>query len=83
MVVKIFTRPTCPKCPPAKTLAEKLKKQWIKVKMFNLDEVEGLTEGTLYGVMGTPTILIVDDKDKEIVSWRGQTPTEAEIKKYL
>jgi len=83
MVVKIFTRPTCPKCPPAKTLAEKLKKQGIKVKMFNLDEVEGLTEGTLYGIMGTPTILIVDDKDKEIVSWRGQTPTEAEIKKYL
>ena len=84
MTIKFFGRPDCPKCPPAKELAKKLQKnQDFKVELYDLDNADGLAEGTLYGVMSTPTIIVVDDKDKEVVSWRGQTPTESEIKKHL
>lgn len=83
MMVKIFVRPGCPKCPPAETLAENLKKEKIEAEVYNLNEPEGLTEGTLYNVMGTPTIIILDNNDQEIISWRGETPTLEEVKKNL
>jgi glutaredoxin len=83
MLVKIFWRKGCPKCPRAKELGKKLTKEGIEVNYYNLDEAEGLSEGTTYAVMGTPTVIVVDEKNKEVASWRGKSPSESEIKKYL
>lgn len=83
MMVKIFWRPGCPKCPAAKELGKKLIDEGVNVKIYNLEDIDGLSEGTLFGVMSTPTTIIVDNKNKEVASWRGETPSEAEIKKYI
>jgi len=77
VLVKIFTRVNCPKCPAAKALAKEL-----NVKTYNLDDADGLAEGTLYEVMSTPAV-IVTDNNKEVMSWRGKTPLKDEVKKYL
>ena len=83
MIIRIFTRQGCHKCPPAKALGKKLSEGSINVKFYDLEDADGLAEATLFGVMSTPTIVVVDENDKEIISWRGETPTEAEIKRYL
>jgi glutaredoxin len=83
MTVKFFWRPGCPKCPPAKELSKKLLKDGFNIKLYNLEDTNGLAEATLHGVMSTPTIVVTDDNDKEINSWRGETPAEVEIKKYF
>lgn len=83
MLIKFFVRPGCPKCPPSKALAKKLKEEGVPTKIYNLEEADGLAEGALYGVMSTPTVIIVNEKDEEVISWRGETPSENEIKKYL
>jgi protein-disulfide isomerase len=83
MLIKIFWRDGCPKCPPAKELGKKLSAADTDVKIYNLNNAEGLAEATLYGVMSTPATVISDEKGKEVVSWRGETPSEDEIKNTL
>ena len=83
MMVKIFWRQGCPKCPAAKELGKKLSNSNVNVKIYNLENIDGLSEGTLFGVMSTPTTIVVDDENKEVASWRGETPSEAEIKKHI
>lgn len=83
MKVKIFWREGCPKCPPAKELGQKLKDQGLDVQLLGFDEAEGLTEATIHQVMATPSIIVVDDKDNEVSSWRGETPDISEVKKVL
>lgn len=82
MEVKIFTKKDCPKCPPAKDLGEILLSRGYNVFFFDIGTIDGLAEAQFYGVMATPTILILKD-NQEIKSWRGETPTIDEIEKYL
>lgn len=79
MKIKIFTKKTCPKCPPAKELATKLKEKGIEVELYDMDEVEGLAESAMFNVMATPTVVIVEEDGKEKKSFRGQVPTLEEI----
>lgn len=80
MILKIFTQPVCPACPPAKELGEKLKDQ-VKVEYFDTLTSDGLAEAQLYSVMSTPT-LVLTENGKEIKKWIG-TPEEEEVKKLL
>lgn len=80
--LKIFTQPSCPKCPPAKILGkeiEQLKNEEVQVEYFNTGEVEGMAEGAFYQVMSTPTLLLFDDQGKVIGEWRGEVPGKKEI----
>lgn len=81
MIVKIFTQPSCPKCPEAKKLGKELEKI-VKVEYFDIKDVDGLAESTYYDVLSTPSIVIVND-EKELVSWRGETPKIEEVKRFL
>lgn len=83
MKIKFFVRPTCPNCPPAKKLAEKLIKEKFDVEIFDMGTTEGLTESVFHCIMSTPTIILTDDNDEEIKSWRGQAPKEEEVKELL
>jgi len=77
--IKIFTSPNCPNCPPAKAMAEELKKREMNVVIFDISEAEGLAEAQMFTIMAVPTIVIVDEDDKEIASWRTGLPSIDEI----
>lgn len=78
MKIKLFTKKGCMKCPTAKKLCEELSDQ-IKVEYYLVDEVEGLAEASYHEVIATPSIVIVDDQDREVKSFRGVIPTKEEL----
>jgi len=82
-IVKIFWQENCPHCPDAKKLGKKLEKDGVKVEYHDVRTVDGLAEATFFDVMSTPSIIIVDGKNKEIISWCGKIPDIEEVRKYL
>jgi len=83
MKIKFFVKQNCPNCPPAKKLAEKLINDKVNVEVFDLGTTEGLTESVFHCIMSTPTVILADDKNEEIKSWRGQAPQEEELRQLL
>lgn len=81
MKIKLFTKTDCPKCPLAKELCKELEND-IEVEYWNVDERDGLAEGSFYEVMSTPTIVIVND-EREVRSFRGEVPDKEEVLKIL
>lgn len=77
--MKLFWRESCPKCPTAKALLANCS----NVEYHNVDEVEGLTEAAFYGVLSTPSIIVMGDDGKAIESWLGDVPGQTEIGKWL
>ena len=77
MILKIFTQPNCPKCPPAKKLGRELttNHQQLTTEFFNISTVDGLAEGAFYSVMSTPSLILVDEKGKVVSEWRGEAPS--------
>jgi len=99
MILKIFTQPNCPKCPPAKKLGEQLNRKdtsgvarrdspdgggkQIKVEYYDISTADGLAEASFYSVMSTPSLILCDDQGKETKSWRGETPSSKVIEKFI
>jgi thioredoxin-related protein len=89
MILKLFTQPTCGKCPAAEALLNQFKihpaKGGTKFKIgeYDITTVDGLAEASFYSVMATPTILLCNDSGKVIKDWRGEVPSLAEITKLL
>ena len=81
--IKIFTKAKCPKCPAAKEIGMELKKEGVQVINYDLDTIDGLAEASFYSVLSTPSILIEDEEEKEVVSWKGMVPTLQEVKNHL
>lgn len=79
MKIKIFTKKTCPKCPPAKELGEELINRGAEVIYYDMETPDGLTEASMFNVMATPTIILVNDNDEEEKSFRGSVPKIEEI----
>jgi len=82
MLIKIFWQPECPKCPQAKELGEKLKKEGLEVELHNVKEVDGLSESLFYDVLSTPSIIIIDNGEKK-AAWYGEIPEIKDIKDFL
>lgn len=81
MILKVFTQPSCPACPPAKELAEKLEKKMdkiLKVEYSDVSKPKGLAEATTYDVMSTPTLVLLDLDNNIKKVWVG-TPEEQEV----
>lgn len=91
MILKLFTKKDCPRCPAAKEVVAKLKAELAKAKTptdvnfenFDVESVEGMAESAFYTVMSTPTILLCNDTGKEITGWRGESPTLETLKSNL
>ena len=81
--IKIFTKAKCAKCPAAKEMGTELKKEGVPVLNYDLDTIDGLAEASFYSVLSTPSIIIEDEEEKELMSWRGVVPTLQEVKQYL
>ncbi len=71
--VKIFTTPTCPRCPEAKAIIKEL----AKVHNLNVDEIDlsrDLITGLQYQVASAPSIAVND-----AVIARGTVPTKDDL----
>jgi glutaredoxin len=85
MIVKLFTKADCPRCPAAKAVISDLRSQIsdIKVEEYDTDTIEGMAEAAFYTVMATPTILVCDGEGKEMAGWRGEAPKLEELEKVI
>jgi Thioredoxin domain len=81
--VKIFLKAKCPKCPAVKEIGMTLKQEGFPVNQYDLDTLDGLAEASFYSVLSTPSIIIEDEEEREVISWRGEVPTLQEVKQYL
>ena len=80
--LKIFTKAKCPKCPIVKEMGTELKKEGVPVFSYDLDTIEGLAEASFYSILSTPSLIIEDEEEEEVISWRGVVPTLQEVKKH-
>ncbi len=81
--IKIFTKEKCPRCPAAKEIGKELKRQGMKVFTYDLETIDGLAEASFHSILSTPSIIIEDEEEREIASWRGEVPSLQEVKHYL
>jgi len=79
MKVKLFYKKACPRCPAAKELV----KETSNVEYFDVEDVDGLSEATYYGVLSTPSILVLDDNNNPVKEWFGEVPSVEEYGKWL
>jgi|GEM_PF-854714 len=85
MILKVFTQPSCSKCPAAKALARQLKAKSLKLKIeeYDVTGADGLAEASFYTVLSTPGMILCDDNGKEIKGWRGKIPGLEEVMVHL
>ena len=81
--IKIFIKAKCPKCPAVKEIGTELKKEGIPVFDYDLDTIDGLAEASFYSILSTPSLIIEDEEEREIRSWRGVVPTLQEVKEHF
>jgi hypothetical protein len=82
-LIKIFTKAKCPKCPAVKKIGAELKEEGVPVYNYDLDTIDGLAEASFYSILSTPSLIIEDEEEREIIGWRGVVPTLQEVKEYL
>jgi hypothetical protein len=78
MLLKVFVKEDCPNCPAAKEVAN----QFPFSRLYDLDEAEGLAEAAFHSVLCTPSMVLVDDQEMVIQSWRCHVPRPTEIANY-
>lgn len=78
MNTKLFVRDDCPRCLAALEACEGL----AGIEIYNVGEVDGLAEASFYGVLATPSVLVLDGNGREIVSWRGALPDRMLLARY-
>ncbi len=79
----VFWKPGCPKCPAAKELGKELEAEGVSVEYLNISESSGLAEAAMHGIMGTPSLVVVDGEGNELASWKAEVPAKADLKKVL
>ncbi len=81
--VKVFVKDGCSRCPAARAVAVNLIKEGFNVDEYCMETAEGLAEGVYYGVMTTPTMLVVDREDRPLASWRGFVPPLEDVRSAI
>ena len=87
MEILVFGKETCAKCRTTKhKLGHLLEHNGLtdKVPMryYDLETVDGMTEGAWRDVLKVPTV-IVDDNAKELARWAGEIPHTEEVQKVV
>lgn len=85
MILKLFTQPTCGKCPSAKQIVAEVrsKKSDVRIEEYDVTTVDGMAEASFYTVMATPTILVCDNGGKIIKGFSGEAPSIQELTSLL
>lgn len=79
MRIKLFWQENCRKCPSAKETVS----GFDGVEFLNIEEARGLAEATFYGIMSTPSIIVVDEDERMLAAWHGQVPEIEEIRQWI
>ena len=79
MNIKLFIKDDCPRCPAAKRACEGID----ALEVWDVASIDGLAEAAFYGILATPTVLVVDTAGAEIASWRGEAPERSALTAYL
>ncbi|MDA3936777.1 MAG: thioredoxin family protein [Actinomycetota bacterium] len=79
MNIKLFVKTDCPRCSAAKRACAGLS----DVETYNVDDIDGLAEASFYGIMATPTVLVIDSEGNEVAGWRGGAPEPAALKNLI
>ena len=76
MKLTLFVSPNCPKCPLAKDVVERARKEKsdLEVEIKDVTTEEGYLDALMYNISSTPAI-VVEDK----VLYQGEVPTLAEL----
>ena len=83
--IYIFGKSDCPVCKDTreKLMYFKEKSNFAApVKYYDMDTVDGLTEGAYHGVADVPTVIIFDE-EKELIRWVKKPPISKEFLPYL
>ncbi len=83
--LKLFGKKGCAKCESTKNKIEHLKKeisQNFSFDYYDLDTLDGLTEGSYYGVYQIPTTIIVEN-GIVVKRWEGIIPPTEELLEIL
>ncbi len=84
MKIQLFTQRECAKCPPAKEIVNELNSEHgVEVSEFDVETVDGMAEAAFYGILSTPSVVLVDGVGDEIISWRGVSPDKSKILNIL
>jgi glutaredoxin len=81
MIMKVFTQPSCPRCPAAKKIVAQVENKF-NVEQYDIKTDDGLAEALSYDLMATPSIVILDDKGNVAAEWRGESPTVDDLLKF-
>lgn len=79
MEIKLFVKQDCPRCPAAKHAVDGIE----GVQVFSVDEMDGLAEASFYGILATPSLLLIDSDGNEIESWRGEVPDRMRLRSLI
>jgi len=60
-------------------MGEKLKESGQNVQMLSINEADGLAEAQMFGIMAVPAIVITDENDQEVASWKAELPDINEV----
>ena len=83
IALKIFTQPGCARCPAAKKLGDKVADEGTTVEHYDISGVDGLAEANMYNIQATPSLILVDSAEDELVGWRGDIPAYDELKNAI
>jgi hypothetical protein len=82
MKLKLFTQPTCAKCPAAKLVVKQVEHK-VTVENYDIKTEMGLTEALSYDIMTTPSIVILDHEDNVLAEWKSVVPSLEDLNKIL
>jgi len=82
MILKVFTQPSCPKCPAAKKIIKEVSGKFT-IEEYDTRTEDGLAEALTYDVLATPSIIVMDDKRNVLKEWRGEAPKLEELNAML
>ena len=82
MILKLFTQPTCPRCPAAKKVVAQVENR-VKVENYDVKTEDGLAVALEYDILATPSIVITSHDGEILGQWSGQTQTIEELNRVL
>lgn len=87
MVLLIFGKQDCAKCKTTKSKLTHFLSKWdlagrVPLQFYDMDTIDGMTEGAFRDVGDVPTTILEDD-DQAIARWVGCVPDSSELKSHL
>ena len=88
MEIKVFGKPNCEFCKTTMKKFETFLSHWkvppekAALTFFDMETVDGLTEGAFYGVTKIPSTVI--EKEQAVIArWDGKVPLSEEFKEHF